>query len=73
MNVKGKKIIVPGRKLHDFRRTAVRDMVRSGVPQTVAMSITGHKTISVFGRYNITSGDDQAGATRRGHASPRYG
>ena len=54
------------RKLfHDFRRTAARDMVRAGVPQSVAMSITGHKTVSMFLRYNITDGKDQRDALQR--------
>lgn len=48
-----------GVTIHDLRRSAIRNMRRAGVAESVAMTISGHRSIQVFRRYDITSHEDQ--------------
>jgi integrase len=54
---------VAHRLFHDLRRTASRNMLDAGVPQAVAMTITGHRTdSSMFRRYAIVNEDQKRSA-----------
>jgi hypothetical protein len=61
---------VSGRLLHDFRRTAVGNLERRGVPRSVAMKLTGPRTEAVYQRYAIVNDADLQDAAKRLAGTP---
>jgi integrase len=66
--------IIPKVIVHDFRRTAIRNLARAGVSEAIAMKLCGHETRSVFDRYRIVTGDDlREAAAKLNAATPAVG
>jgi len=60
-----RRACVPGRLVHDMRRTAVRRLERAGVPRSQAMALVGHKTQSIYQRYAVVCEQDLNAAAAR--------
>lgn len=64
---------VPDALIHDFRRTAARNLIRKGVSEAVSMKWTGHLTRSMLDRYNVTNAADMREAAKKMDAGLNLG
>jgi integrase len=62
---------LPDAILHDLRRSMVRAMDRAGIPRTVAMTITGHKSERVYNQYGLVDEAAQAEALSKLGSAPQ--
>jgi integrase len=62
---------IPGRVPHDLRRSRARALTRAHVPQSVAMRLLGHKTASMFLRYDVVAIEDLAEAVAAAEAATK--
>jgi integrase len=44
--------------IHDLRRSSIRNLVRAGVPESVAMGFSGHRTRAIFDNYDVLDKKD---------------
>ena len=58
LDKRGKPVMIAAKIPHDFRRTAVRRLERAGVPRSVGKKLVGHKTDSIYERYDIATEQD---------------
>ena len=64
----GRPVVVAAAILHDLRRCRRANLTRAGVDPTVAMKVSGHKTASMFRRYNIVDERDVRAVVTRTQA-----
>jgi integrase len=57
--------LAQGLWFHDLRRSFVTRSRKAGIPESVVMRMSGHRTRAVFERYNVVNVDDVREAARR--------